>query len=317
LLRGEGRKNPIHAGDYVYGVRQRGKHAAIGPDGTIVERQVGDRVGRGQPIVHRGILPPTLSREIFDQVQELLHERRRQTVPVSRVRVLSGIAACGCCGQTMRVVDGKYRCVGDPRFGKACRGHVVSLDALTSAVATALRNAYTSPKRLAVLEEELVRQALAAARPANAGKASTAVLDKQIASQAREISAATAKIPLMPTRAAIELGKHVDSLAARRDALVAERATASPQAAGNVASVPEVVRAALGVLERLEATLAAGDPAAANELLRVIGARAALTLDGGSRVVRLTFGNPPRTGGTKSRQSLRLSGRRAPSGTRP
>jgi hypothetical protein len=70
-------ENPLHAGDYRYGVLRRGKHAAMGPAGTILDRDRDDKVARGEPVIIRNAVEPTVPRALFDQVHVRPCQRTR------------------------------------------------------------------------------------------------------------------------------------------------------------------------------------------------------------------------------------------------
>lgn len=152
-------ENPIQAGDYHYCVRQSGKHASLGEGSALIDRERDDPVRRKKAMYFRGVVSPPVPRALFDKVQQLLKERARQTVSAAKVRPLSGIIACGNCGQTMRSMYAEFRCCGDPRFGKACRGYVASQQAVPSAVMNGISEAYTRPDRLKSLQAEFRRMA--------------------------------------------------------------------------------------------------------------------------------------------------------------
>lgn len=304
--------NPLHAGDYRYGVRQRGKHAALGPGGTIVPRDRDDPMTRGEPIYVRDAVEPTVPRSLFDRVQQLLHERARQTVPEHKVKPLSGIVACGRCGQTMRGMYAEFRCCGDPRFGKACGGHVVRQQAITSEVVEGIRARLLEPRRIKALEAALTRKVLAAGSGGRAGKATptAAGIRRQIAKLDREIAGGVEKLPLMPPGVAVELGQHLERLRARRAALAAEIPGDKP--APQQSSTLQAVREAIAMLRELESAIEAGESAAINEALRRLGTRAFLDVSPRGKHVRVTFGNAPRRGGSRPKaaareQALRLS----------
>lgn len=306
-------ENPLHAGDYRYGVRQRGKHAALGKGGTIVPRDRDDPVTRGEPIYVRDAVQPTVPRALFEQVQQLLRERARQTVPEHKVKPLSGIVACGKCGQTMRGMYAGFRCCGDPRFGKACQGYVVPQQEITTRVVNGFRDKLLEPRRLKTIESALKRKAAAAATTGRASKvgASPAAIRREITRLDREISGGVEKLPLMPAGVAIELGQHLDRLRAQRAALMAQAGDDKPAAEG--AGVLSVVREAIAMLRELESAIVSGESAAINEAFRRIGMRAFLDLSPAGKRVRVTFGNAPRRGGSKPKNAgrsdaLRLSG---------
>jgi site-specific DNA recombinase len=314
-------ENPIHVGDYRYGVRQSGKHASLDAGSTLVDRDRTDPLRRKAPMYFRDVVEPTVSRELFDKVQQLLKERARQTVPERKVKPLSGIIACGNCGQTMRSMYAEFRCCGDPRFGKACRGYVAHQQSVTSAVMAGIREAYTKPDRLRSLRTELRR--LADKHGEQPAPVKVKALRREIASIDRKIAGAVEKVLLMPPAAAAEIGKRIEQLKAQRNALEVE---ITAQAGASFPAAEELVEEAVGVLRELGKTAASGSPKAINETLRRMGARATLEVTPKSKAIRVTFGNPPRKGGSKPKKTarkgpLRLSrsprapprrGRRAP-----
>ena len=300
-------ENPIHAGDYRYGVRQSGKHASLGTGCTLVDRDRDDPVRRKAAMYFQDVVEPTVPRDLFDKVQRLLKERARQTVPTPKVKPLSGIIACGNCGQTMRSMNTEFRCCGDPRFGKACHGYVAPQQAVTSAVMTGISEAYTKPDRLKVLKAELRR--LAANQGGQPAPVKVGAMRREIAAIDRKIAGAVEKVLLMPPAAAAEIGKRIDQLKAQQAALQAE---ISDQAGASFPAAAELVEEAVSVLRELGETAASGSPKAINETLRRMGARAALEVTPKGKSVHVTFGNPPRKGGSKPKKvprkgPLRLS----------
>lgn len=303
-------ENPLHAGDYRYGVLRRGKHAAMGPAGTILDRDRDDKVARGEPVIIRNAVEPTVPRALFDQVQRLLRERARQTVPENKVRVLSGVVACGSCGQTMRVVGNHFRCCGDPRLGKPCKGHVVREDAITNMVIDGLRG-FLAPSQLARLEQRLSKKASANSSPARPHGPRKGTAQRELARLEREISAGVKKLPMMPVRAAIELGKHIDRLTAQRDAIASTVLAVAPSTSHTPADHKARVKQAMSLLHTLHKVLTGKSIAASNESLRRLGARVFLEVSPSKKAVRVTFGNPARRGGSRPREheGLRLSER--------
>lgn len=118
----------------------------------------------------------------------------------------------------------------------------------------------------------------------------------------------------MPAAAAPEIGKRIAELKAQQAALEAEIAA---QARASFPATEELVKDAVGVLRELGETAANGGPKAINETLRRMGARAALEVTPQGRSVRVTFGNPPRKGGSKPKKTPRKGPLRLSRSPRP
>ncbi|WP_270933306.1 recombinase family protein [Falsiroseomonas oryzae] len=115
-------------------------------------------------------VPPTVSKEDFDRVQEVLASRAPKKTPpriTSSPVLLTGLATCATCGGGMTLRTGKsgryryYTCASAAHSGKAvCPGRSLPMDGLDQAVVDVLADAVLKPERLSrILEAYLARSA--------------------------------------------------------------------------------------------------------------------------------------------------------------
>jgi DNA invertase Pin-like site-specific DNA recombinase len=266
-------RNRTYMGDYVWGKTSSGKYFSRTGE-EIVARRRGGRRMKNDPIVHEGILPALVSREIFEEAQRLLDRRRKATRRPGTVRPLSGLLTCGKCGSPMHVNFGDYRCSRSVDFGDGtrCPAAIARGEQLLRAIAEHLQRYILAPQQLATLKAKLTR--LTKAEQKTAGRGDTAGLDRQIADLEKQISEGIARIPLLPKSLVPEMAKGLDSMRAQRDAIKQQRdATSKKTKASKKTTLPNRVADAIAAAYALPKTLAEGDAAAVNEGLRRLGVR--------------------------------------------
>jgi DNA invertase Pin-like site-specific DNA recombinase len=265
-------RNRTYAGDYVWGQTSSGKyHTRAGEE--IVTRRRGGRVMANDPIVHEGILPALVSREIFDKAQELLDRRRKATRRPGTAKPLSGLLTCAKCGSPMHVNFGDYRCARSVDFGDGtrCSAPIARGEYLLRAIVEHLQKHILAPKQLAALKAKIERKARAKRQAG--GTEDAAALDREIAELDRQITEGIARIPLLPKSLVPDMAKGLDALRAQRDAIKRQREARRKAKSSRGPSVPNRVAAALAAAYGLPKILAAGDPVAVNEGLRSLGIR--------------------------------------------
>lgn len=121
-------RRPANAGDLVHGAldftqeRTGVRHKVHRPDPLIVSR------------AHEGLV----SRELWEQAQDLLASRRGSGRRADSPYLLSGLVYCGLCGRTMVPVKGRtaprYVCRGYQASGTCSSGHSQPVPAVEAAV---------------------------------------------------------------------------------------------------------------------------------------------------------------------------------------
>lgn len=128
----------------------RNTHGASGPDAIRTEEAV----------------PPIISRELFDAVQERMAKNKHAQggrPGTKRDYPLKGKVFCGLCKAAVYVSTSKkiydyYKC-GGKKNGNGCEGVIYSVDKLEEAVAAALRSHLGSPTLTDTLAETLRAEA--------------------------------------------------------------------------------------------------------------------------------------------------------------
>lgn len=128
----------------------RNTHSASGPDAIRTEEAV----------------PPIISRELFDAVQERMAKNKHAQggrPGTKRDYPLKGKVFCGLCKSAVYVSTSKkiydyYKC-GGKKNGNGCEGVIYSVDKLEEAVAAALRSQLGSPTLTDTLAETLRTEA--------------------------------------------------------------------------------------------------------------------------------------------------------------
>ena len=116
------------------------------------------------------LIPPLVSRDTFDRVQEKLRASNPRTTPPRNVNgpsLLAGLAVCGGCGAGMTRTGtvrrerrySYYTCAGCHQKGRTeCRGRHVPVEKLDALVLGALKERLFAPARLDLLLRALIDQ---------------------------------------------------------------------------------------------------------------------------------------------------------------
>jgi len=266
-------RNRTYIGDYVWGKTTSGKYHTRAGDEVVPRRRGGRCKVAADPIVHEGILPALVSRELFEKAQELLDRRRKATRRRGTVKPLSGLITCGRCGSPMHVNFGDYRCSRSVDFGDGsrCQTGIARGEYLLRAIGEQLQQRILAPKKLAALKATLHR--LVEAERKKAATSGTAGLDRQIAEIERQIAEGIARIPLLPKSLVPEMAKGLDTMREQRDILKQQRDATRPSKAGRRLPMQSRIDDAIAAAYSLPKVLADGDPAVVNERLRDMGLR--------------------------------------------
>lgn len=283
-------RNRTYAGDYVWGKTMSGRyHVRVGDE--IVARRGAKRKTTNEPIVHAGILPALVERELFERVQGLLSNRRKATRRPGSVRPLSGLIVCGCCGSPMHVNFGDYRCSRSVDFGdgERCNMAIARGEPVLSSIAQELQRHVLAPKALAAVKARLER--LAKAEQEASAKGGGDGLRREIADLDKEIAEGIARIPLMPKGLVPELAKRLDTLRGQRDELTRQRDASKSPTSVSKSAIQNRVADAIAALYGLRKALTDRDPARVNDALRNAGLR--VYFDTPRARVELDPMNPP------------------------
>jgi DNA invertase Pin-like site-specific DNA recombinase len=276
-------RNRTYIGDYTWGRTTSGRYSTrVGEE--IVPRRGPKKVMRNDPIVHEGILPALVSREIFDRAQELLEQRRKATRRPGSVKPLSGLIVCGCCGSPMYVNFSDYRCSRSVDFGDGdrCTTPIARGVPLLQSIAEHLQKTILSPKGLTAVRRKLEAEAKAERQRMQQDPAGNVA--REIDGLEKQITEGMARIPMLPKGLVPEFAQQLDTLRVQRDLLIKQRKQAS--AAKNEGRLPieNRVAEAIAALYGLRQTLADGDAAKVNQELRQAGLQVVYTA-GIARVV--------------------------------
>jgi site-specific DNA recombinase len=178
-LKGDGSSGPLGVKKVVewlndHGYRTRkGAKWGIGP----MHRTLKDSIYKGEYWRNRNgeeadriliEVPPIVTAEVFDTVQQVLVSRNPKVTPprtVSGPILLSGLATCASCGSGMLISTGKsgkyryYACGGRVRQGKGtCDGRRVRMAETDNLVIEAITKDMLTPKRMTKILEALQKR---------------------------------------------------------------------------------------------------------------------------------------------------------------
>jgi site-specific DNA recombinase len=274
----------IYVGDKSWNVNQQGKYYQSA-GGEV--RPVGGRSGKKQwrrapeedrVIVH-GAHPAIIDRETFEAVQKKLAASRwKRTTPQAGGGdwLLSGVVFCGECGKRMvghtqrhrrkdRVYTyRRYICRTNFREGGGnCRSCAAEQDLIVKEVARIIKDAFTDPKRLQALEDEL--KELTKRQDKEAVK-ERKTIERRLAELGRLIPAAARNLLLISDNNRPDAEAALDGLKKERDDLTRrlEKVDAAAEAGQQYSAV---VREAIGELQHIEDTIASATPAKVRTLL--------------------------------------------------
>ncbi|MEI6506706.1 MAG: recombinase family protein [Planctomycetota bacterium] len=265
-------KNRTYVGDYVWGQTMSGRyHVRVGDE--IVTRRGAKKTTSNDPIVHEGILPAIVSRDLFLRVQELLGQRKMATRRPGSARPLSGLIFCGCCGSPMHVNVSDYRCSRSVDFGDGdrCTTPIARGVPLITSIAEQLQARILSPTAMAAVKKRLEAK-VKAERKADGGE-STKAMTREIDDLEKKISDGLARIPLLPKGLVAEFAKGLEEMRVQRDTLTPQREASRKAKTDGRLPIENRVAEALAAAYGLRKTLAEGDATAVNEGLRRLGVR--------------------------------------------
>jgi DNA invertase Pin-like site-specific DNA recombinase len=271
--------NPVYRGDYVWGRTAGGRYNGI-VRGEIVSRRPGQRTTKGDPIVHENVHPALVDRDLYDRVQALVHERKKETRRPARTRPLSGLVACAHCGRPMHADGSAFKCsaVSQGDRGERCSLRRIDGDALLSAVVTGLQSHILTPARLRSVKARLER--LVAASVKEVVTDDTKEIGRTIVDLDRQVAEGIARIPLLPKSLVPDFAKELDRLRAQRDALVRQRTAIEDAQAGRSTPVEERAASALAAAYGLRDAVRDADPALLNHHFRGLGVSVKATTRG-------------------------------------
>ena len=265
-------KNRTYAGDYVWGQTMSGRyHVRVGDE--IVTRRGATKTTSNDPIVHEGILPAIVSRDLFDRVQELLGQRKKATRRPGSAKPLSGLIFCGCCGSPMHVNFNDYRCSHGVDFGdgERCTTPIARGVPLINSIAEQLQAKILSPTAMAAVKKRLEAK-VNAERKAGGGE-STKAITREIDDLEKKITDGLARIPLLPKGLVAEFAKGLEDMRVQRDTLTRQRDASRKARTGGRLPIENRIAEALAAAYGLRKTLAEGDATVVNDGLRRLGLR--------------------------------------------
>ena len=299
-------ENRNYTGTFTWAKRREGKYHRVAA-GQICERDRSEVTlsPAGKPLAvdnprEAWIVVPNahealIDQDLFERVQEKLHDRRRDKSGQSyrsHTRgnddsyLLSGLVYCAHCGCKMHgatlMAKGhkypKYTCSTYGRSGKnnqfGCGCHAAHQELLVEVMVRKLQETVLSGNNLDRLREALHRQI---EKRCAVSSGDTGAMKKQLAALNREIEQAAANFLRAPTEVLDLVGEKLSALKRQRDHLqdalrAAERATTPVDAIAEV-------DAAVGRLWRLGEELATAEPSRRREVFRQFVDRIELRFD--------------------------------------
>jgi DNA invertase Pin-like site-specific DNA recombinase len=265
-------KNRTYVGDYVWGQTMSGRyHVRVGDE--MVERRRASKTTSNDPIVHEGVLPAIVSRDLFDRVQELLGQRKKATRRPGSAKPLSGLIFCGCCGSPMHVNFNDYRCSHGVDFGdgERCTTPIARGVPLINSIAEQLQAKILSPTAMAAVKKRLEAK-VNVERKADGGE-STKAITREIDDLEKKITDGLARIPLLPKGLVAEFAKGLEEMRVQRDTLTRQRDASRKAKTGGRLPIENRIAEALAAAYGLRKTLAEGDATVVNDGLRRLGLR--------------------------------------------
>jgi len=297
-------RNVNYIGDYVWGRTLRGKYHVRAGD-EIVPRRSGHATVAADPIVHHGMIPAIVDKDLFERAQELLDGRRKATRRRGSVRPLSGLIFCAKCGSPMHVNFGDYRCSKSVDFGDGsrCTAEFARGDAVLSAVIAGLQSHLLARGRMNAVKARL--DEIVAAERERTGAVDPKVLAREIDDLTQQLSEGVKRLLIVPTSMVAELGQELDAVRARRDSLVRQRDTQKAKRGPGRLPIEKRVAACLAAAHGLGEAIKGKSPEVLNEALRTLGVR--ILFDGAEATVEILAPTaeplPPAKPGRKRKDS--------------
>jgi site-specific DNA recombinase len=149
-------KKPMYAGHFTYGRHQFSKYQPKSSKGKYRNQDEWTVIPNNHPAI--------VSQELFDQVQQLLKERKRHTSPNSGIQkfALSGLVRCSHCGSGMHgdTYNGctHYTCGTYKSRPGNCERYNVRQEELLPQLLDVLKQKLFNPEIIRRLRAELVRK---------------------------------------------------------------------------------------------------------------------------------------------------------------
>jgi site-specific DNA recombinase len=287
-------RNPVYAGDFVWGRRRMGKYFQAAASGA---RERTDAGAAGNPraewVRTTATHPALVDRPIFDRVQEKLTERQARTTPRGARGdgyLLSGLVFCGHCKRKMhgypsvRVKNGKryvyLRCVCSTKHtqGKnnpaGCGYNGIEQEPLVNFLATTLRTAILSGGHLDDLRAR-IRSVLEAKRASDPNRA--AALREKAKSLEVQAGRLIRSLPMLDGPAAEAVTTELNSISTDKERTLAE--LAEVERAGDAADLDEQAAEMAREIWTLAEDITGDDPARVREVFRRMVGRIDLSFD--------------------------------------
>jgi DNA invertase Pin-like site-specific DNA recombinase len=265
-------RNQNYIGDYYWGRTISGKYHVRAGDEAVKRRGRQVRAS-SDPIVHKGMIPPLVSRELFDRAQELLNSRRKATRRPGSARPLSGLIFCAHCRSPMHVNFGDYRCSRSVDFGdgKRCPCGIARGDVVLSAIVQGIHQHLHAPGRMKAVKARVAK--LVAAQQQQSKGLDTKAIAKQIESLSRQLDEGIERIPMLPKSLVPELADKLDSIRAQRDGLRQQLEQHDARRRPGKLPIERKAAKCLAVAAGLRDAVRSISPAQINQALRDMGVR--------------------------------------------
>jgi site-specific DNA recombinase len=262
-------RNRVYVGDAVWGRRASGKFFTRQNGTEIVQRKRFAKVTMTTAIERLDAVPAIIDRATYATTQRLLAERHTHTRGAIKIRPLSGLVFCECCGRAMHN-DGAdaMRCPSsaDIGTGRRCSSSRVPVQPMFDAVCAGLRERLT-PSALKRLENAM--HAAMRRRVGDRASDHRATLEARVRKLDAEISAGSGRVLEAPRSLVGQLTKALEEKVAERDRVAADLGAMTATVDRPVDAVGRLLKA----LRDVRRVLSAADPVATNAILRAAGVR--------------------------------------------
>jgi DNA invertase Pin-like site-specific DNA recombinase len=286
-------RNPTYTGDSIWGRRSTGRYHQI--VGGEIQRRKGQTTGKATThaadkwITVENAHEALIDRETFHNVQAKLTANRALTGPRrGDVYLLTGLCACGHCGQAMHgwtksekkdrrgLKYKSYLCSGYIRGGRAagCGHHSVLERDLVPVILTKLRDAIFAGGHKDALREQIMAR-LAGKQGSQSSR--LADLKRQAADLDRQIDQGADRLLKAPDDLMDILAPKLSAMREERKRLAKELAASTK--GDNAVDVEAMAEAAIDRLWTLSAEFEKANPAQLKELLRRIVSKVELFFD--------------------------------------
>jgi len=274
-------RNPAYIGQPESGHYRNSKYTRVAESGEI---QSGS--ANGEKCIRKHTCPPIVSDDLFQQVQQLVIQRRRKAAAFrSRSRrspMLSRLLRCGHCGAVCTgrfdsARDGKlqvYVCGGYHLRGmSACNRNAVAERLLLPCIVRKLREFWTVPKNLAKLRQAIRSEM---GRPVGGSDAEAKRLRTTLADLNQRLERGQQRLLSVPDTVYQSLVTELDKAKREQAEVQAQLANLERRTTPLQLDADEMVRRAVEALNVLPDAIAKADPADAQRLLRGLVSRVEL-----------------------------------------